>query len=82
MADDCESLEQIYPHVNEYAGPVSREMTARRIEELYISGLIQIMDKKEFNANEILRDPIEYWFEMTKSGRALWESESSKYEKE
>jgi hypothetical protein len=82
MADDWESLEQIHPSVNRDAVPVSKEIIVAHLEDLKKNGLIQIMDNKEFNRMEILKDPIEYWFGMTKSGRSLWDSESNKYEKE
>jgi hypothetical protein len=82
MADDWESLEQIHPSVNRDTGPVSREVIIEHLEDLKKERLVQIMDDKDFNGIEILKDPIEYWFGMTESGRSLWNSESNKYEKE
>jgi len=79
-ADDWESLEQIMPQVERYAGIADRSQIARLIVDLLAEGLFEVMRYEGVTPEMIIQDPIEYWFRMTPAGRALWSSEAHKYE--
>ena len=83
-ADDWESLEQIMPQVERYAGVADTSQVARLIVELVSEGLFEGRRTEVLyrgvTPEMIIQDPIEYWFKMTPTGRALWSSEAHKYE--
>jgi hypothetical protein len=79
-ADDWESLEQIAPQVERFAGVTDSSEVARLIIDLVADGLIEEMKHTPVTPQMIVQTPIEFWFAMTPAGRALWDSEAHKYE--
>ncbi len=81
-ADDWESLEQILPQVQRFHGAVAPPEVAEVIVRLVRDGLMEEMQHGSIDAQEVVREPVEYWFRMTPLGRSLWESEGARYRDE
>jgi hypothetical protein len=79
-ADDWESLEQIMPQVERFAGVTDSSQVARLIVDLVAEGLLEETKHTRVTPKMIVETPIEFWFAMTPAGRALWSSEADKYE--
>jgi hypothetical protein len=79
-ADDWESLEQIAPEVEKFAGITDSSEVAQLIVDLVADGLLEEMKHTRITPQMLLQTPIEFWFAMTPAGRALWDSEAHKYE--
>ncbi len=45
------------------------------IKKLVEDGLFKVMNGMEFELNDLLQQPIEYWFAMTEEGWKLWQAE-------
>jgi hypothetical protein len=82
MADDWESIVQIRPHVQQYCGATPDDRIFQILRQLHTNGLVRIMDLDGHGPDSFPSDPQESWFDMTDSGRLLWETESSKYRDE
>jgi hypothetical protein len=82
MAHDWESIAQIRPHVHQYHEATSDERIFQILRQLHENELIKIMDEDGYGTSAFPSDPSECWFCMSDTGKALWQSEGSKYEDE
>ena len=78
-ADDWESLEQILPHVRKYHGPADPVAIAEAVARLVHDGMMEEMRQPVIDPAAVVVDPIEFWFRMTPRGRAVWDSEASRF---
>jgi hypothetical protein len=78
-ADDWESLEQIQPHVREFHGPIEPVVIAEVVARLVREGLMEEMQHPVIDPPAVVADPIEFWFRMTRRGRAVWDAEGVRF---
>jgi len=81
-ADDWESLKQILPQVREFCGLVEESRVAEVIAQLIAEVFMEEMQGRQVRPEQVLGDPIEFWFRMTLKGRAIWEIAGGKYQGE
>ncbi len=79
LADDWESITQIRPHVNEWCGQTTDRHIFDTLRELHGEGFVRIMDAEGHETTAFPENPSDHWFDMTPSGRSLWDAEGIKY---
>ena len=77
--DDWESIIQIRGWVAQWLKEYPELEIATIIKRLTEEGLFKIMNGREFKPNDLLRQPIEFWFKLTEAGWRVWEAEAPKY---
>ena len=82
MADDWESIVQIRPHVQQHCGATPDDRIFQILRQLHAAGFVRIMDLDGYGTDAFPADPRESWFDMTDTGRELWDAQRSKYRNE
>ena len=77
-ADDCEALGSILPDLRRDLGPINDSVLAQEFVRLR-DGLLEEIQGRSVDVDEIVADPTEHWFRMTARGREVWASAADTY---